>query len=33
MATFFGIVIAIGWGFSYAYNDPAILYLAVFISI
>ena len=33
MATFFGIVIAIGWGFSYAYNDPGILYLAVFISI
>lgn len=33
MATFFGIVIAIGWVFSQIYGNPGILYFAVFFSI
>jgi heat shock protein HtpX len=33
MAIFLGIVIAIGWGFSYVYESPVILYIAVVFSI
>ena len=33
MATFFGVVIAIGWVFSAAYGNPGILYIAVIFSI
>ncbi len=33
MAVFFGLVIAIGWAASYAYGNPAILYVAVIFSI
>ncbi len=33
MAAFFGIVIALGWGFSYYFNDQIILYIAVLIAI
>lgn len=33
MSVFFGLVIAIGWVFSRAYNNPGILYIAVIFSI
>ena len=33
MAGFFGLVIGIGWTFSYIYQSPGILYVAVFFSI
>ncbi len=33
MAVFFGVVIGIGWVFSQAYANPAILYVAVIFSI
>mgnify|MGYP001573982211 CR=1 FL=1 len=33
MATFFGIVIAIGWVFSQVYGSSGILYIAVIISV
>lgn len=33
MASFFGVVIAIGWVFSQVYGDVSILYIAVFFSI
>lgn len=33
MAAFFGIVIAIGWVFAQIYQNPGILYFAVFFSI
>ncbi len=33
MAVFFVVVIAIGWGFSYFYADPSILYVFVAVSI
>jgi heat shock protein HtpX len=33
MAVFFGVVIALGWGFGYAYGNPIILYVAVALSI
>lgn len=33
MAIFLGVVIGIGWVFSYVYNDPGILYIFVIISI
>lgn len=33
MAVFLGIVIGIGWTFSYIYNNPLVLYIAVFFSI
>ncbi len=33
MAAFFGVVIAVGWVFSQAYQDPGILYIAVIFSI
>ena len=33
MAIFLGVVIGIGWVFSYVYSDPFILYIFVFISI
>lgn len=33
MAIFFGLVIGIGWIFSQVYNNPSILYIAVFFSI
>lgn len=33
MAVFFGVVIGIGWIFSQLYSSPAILYIAVFLSI
>ncbi len=33
MAIFFGVVIGIGWTFSYIYQSPGILYIAVVFSI
>lgn len=33
MAVFFGLVIGIGWTFSYIYQSPGILYIAVVFSI
>ncbi len=33
MAMFFVVVIALGWFFSYVYNDVSILYIAVIFSI
>ncbi len=33
MAIFFGIVIAIGWAFSFYYNDQGILYVAVVFAV
>lgn len=33
MATFFGLVIGIGWIVSYLYHNPSILYIAVIFSI
>lgn len=33
MAAFFGVVIAVGWVFAQVYGNPAILYIAVAISI
>lgn len=33
MALFFGIVIALGWVFSYVYESPGILYFAVVFSV
>lgn len=33
MVFFFGIVVALGWFFSYAYQSPGILYFAIFVSI
>lgn len=33
MTVFFGIVIAIGWVFSQVYGSPAILYVAVLLSV
>ncbi len=33
MTGFLVVVIFLGWGFSYFYNEPGILYIAVFFSI
>lgn len=33
MAIFFGLILGIGWAFSQIYQDPSILYIAVFFSI
>lgn len=33
MAMFLGVVVALGWIFSQVYQNPAILYIAVFLSI
>lgn len=33
MAFMFGLIFAIGWFLSYYYDDPGILYIAVFVSI
>ncbi len=33
MIMFFVVVIAVGWGFSYAYQSPSILYFAVIFSV
>ncbi len=33
MATFFGVVIALGWTFSAYYNDPIILYFFIVFSV
>ena len=33
VALFFVVVIGVGWVFSYVYQDPAILYIAVVISV
>lgn len=33
MAFFLGLIIAVGWGFSYYYNDVSLLYIAVFFAI
>lgn len=33
MATFFGVVISVGWIFSQVYGNPAILYVAVIFSV
>ena len=33
MSVFFGIVIGVGWVIAQAYQNPGILYIAVFFSI